>query len=139
MPYFIGLFFVAGSTYMTWKATQLWRHADLVDFFIQTLSFMPFGKEVKRGEIRSLGLTAVSLWGVTTLLLMGLLDVEMTGPTTVLFAITTVIVLLCLLCEISVILFNAPKIVVPPHMRSDPGLLAARKASRSTGPKRLKP
>ncbi|MDQ0585490.1 hypothetical protein [Streptomyces rishiriensis] len=128
MSYFIGLFFVAGSVFMTWKVTQLWRDADLVDHFMQTFSFMPFGKEVKRGEVRSLALTAASLWGVTVLLLLGLLDVDMTGPLTAVFAFALVTVLLSLLCEISVVLFNAPKFVVPPHMRSDPGVLAARRA-----------
>jgi hypothetical protein len=138
MPYFIGLFFVAGSAFMTWKVTQLWRDADLVDDFIQTFSFMPFGKEVKRGEVRSLALTVASLWGVTVLLVLGLVDVDMTGPLTALFAIALVTVLLSLLCEISVVLFNAPKFVVPPHMRSDLGVLAARRANRPGGPRRTR-
>ncbi|MFI6967148.1 hypothetical protein [Streptomyces sp. NPDC050255] len=117
---------------MTWKVTQLWRDADLVDHFMQTFAFMPFGKEVKRGEVRSLALTVMSLWGVTVLLCLGLLDVDMTGPVTVLFALTVVVILLCILCEVAVVLFNAPKFLVPPHMRADLGVLAARRAERAT-------
>ncbi|MFE9820492.1 hypothetical protein [Streptomyces sp. NBC_00236] len=139
MPYFIGLFFVTGSAFMTWKVTQLWRDAGLVDHFMQTFAFMPFGKEVKRGEVRSLALTVVSLWGVTVLLLLGLLDVEMAGPVTVLFALTVVVILLCILCEVAVVLFNAPKILVPPHMRSDLGVLAARRAERAMRMRRTGP
>lgn len=138
MPYFIGIFFLAGSAFMTWKVTQLWRDAGLVDHFMQTFSFLPFGKEVKRGEVRSLALTVASLWGVTVLLLLGLLDVDMNGPLTVLFAMALVTVLLSLLCEISVILFNAPKFVVPPHMRSDLGSMAARRANRTGDPRRTR-
>ncbi|MFI5797466.1 hypothetical protein [Streptomyces sp. NPDC051677] len=136
MQYVIGLLFVAGSAFMTWKVTQLWRDADLVEPFMATFSFMPFGKEVKRGEIRSLALTALSLWGVTVLLFLGLWDVDITGPLTVLFAVALVTVLLCLLCEASVVLFNAPKFVVPPHMRADLGVLAARRANRAGGARR---
>ncbi|KUO12306.1 hypothetical protein [Streptomyces sp. DSM 15324] len=138
MQYFIGLFFVAGSAFMTWKVTQLWRDADLVEHFMATFSFMPFGKEVKRGEIRSLALTVVSLWGVTVLLFLGLLDVDVSGPLTALFAVALGTVLLCLLCEVSVVLFNAPKFVVPPHMRSDLGVLAARRAHRAGGSRRTR-
>ncbi|MHB9861698.1 hypothetical protein [Streptomyces sp. YIM S03343] len=138
MQYFIGLFFLVGSAFMTWKVTQLWRNADLVEEFMVTFSFMPFGKEVKRGEIRSLALTVASLWGATILLFMGLLDVDMSGPVTVLFAVALVTLLLCLPCEVSVVLFNAPKFVVPPHMRSDLGVIAARKANRAGGSRRTR-
>lgn len=99
---------------------------------MQTFAFMPFGKEVKRGEVRSLALTVVSLWGVTILLCLGLLDVEMAGPVTVLIALTVVVILLCILCEVAVVLFNAPKFLVPLHMRADLGVLAARRAERAT-------
>ncbi|MFF0291624.1 hypothetical protein [Streptomyces sp. NPDC005262] len=139
MAYFIGLFWTIGSAFMTWRAVQLWRSADLVDHFTTVFSFLPFGKEVKRGEVRSLGLTAVSLWGVTILFVTGSLDVEMTGSWLALILIAAATVLVCLMCEISVVLFNLPKFVVPPHMRSDLGVLAARRARRANsrrGPRR---
>ncbi|WP_405690822.1 hypothetical protein [Streptomyces sp. NBC_00057] len=98
-------------------------------------SFLPFGKEVKRGEVRSIGLTAVSLWGITVLFLVGSLEIEMTGSGVLLIAIAVVTVLTCAACEASVILFNAPKFVVPPHMRSDQGVLAARRACRASSPR----
>ncbi|MFF3407495.1 hypothetical protein ACFYW8_15075 [Streptomyces sp. NPDC002742] len=138
MYYFIGLFFVTGSAFMTWKVTQLWGNADLVEHFMATFSFMPFGTEVKRGEVRSLALTVVSLWGVTVLFFLGLLDVDLSGPLIALFAVALVTVLLCLLCEVSVVLFNAPKFVVPPHMRSDLGVLAAHRAKRAGGSRRTR-
>ncbi|MFB6990511.1 hypothetical protein [Streptomyces sp. NPDC056304] len=139
MPYFIGFFFLAGSVFMTWRVTQLWRDPGLVDHFVDTFAFMPFGKDVKRGEVRSLALTATSLWGITVLLLIGLTNIELDGPAAVVFAVALLAVLLCLLSEVSVVLLNAPKFVVPPHMRSDPGLLAARRARRTAGTRRHEP
>jgi len=133
--YFLGLFFTIGSAFMTWKAIQLWRDADLVDFFMDTFAFLPFGTEVRRGEVRSIALTAVSLWGVTILLFLGLLDTDMSGAVPGLFLVAVVTVLVCLLCEVSVVLFNAPKFVVPPHMRGEQGALAARRARRTDGRK----
>ncbi|CAM5672686.1 putative protein OS=Streptomyces microflavus OX=1919 GN=Smic_58460 PE=4 SV=1 [Streptomyces microflavus] len=121
---------------MTWRATEPWRRPELVDHFVETFAFMPFGIEVQRGEIRSLALTSVSLWGVTVLL-----DDRPHGhragrrrgrdrprrrprrpglP----------------LCEAGVILFSAPKFARC-AMRSEPGLLAVRRARRAGGPDRL--
>ncbi|WP_405798673.1 hypothetical protein [Streptomyces sp. NBC_01506] len=139
MAYFIGFFFLTGSGFMTWRVTQLWRDPGLVGHFVDTFAFLPFGAEAKRGEVRSLALTTASLWGITVLFLMGATDMELGGPAVVVFAVAVLVVLLCLLAELSVVLFNAPKFVVPPHMRADPGLLAARRARRTAGPNRLEP
>ncbi|MET8055881.1 hypothetical protein ACWECC_16400 [Streptomyces microflavus] len=137
MSYVIGLFFLAGSAFMTWRAAQLWRRPELVDHFVETFAFMPFGIEVKRGEIRSLALTSVSLWGVTVLLTIGLMDAELGGIGAGIVLVVVLVVLVSLLCEAGVILINAPKFAVPPHMRSEPGLLAVRRARRAGGPDRL--
>ncbi|WP_330176536.1 hypothetical protein OG875_25380 [Streptomyces sp. NBC_01498] len=139
MAYFIGFFFLAGSGFMTWRVAQLWRDPGLVGHFVDTFAFLPFGAEVKRGEVRSLALTTASLWGITALFLIGATDVGLDGPVGVGFAVALLVVLLCLLAEVGVVLFNAPKFVVPPHMRADPGLLAARRARRTAGPRRLEP
>ncbi|MEV0220430.1 hypothetical protein [Streptomyces sp. NPDC050704] len=131
MAYFLIAFFALGSVFMTWKAVQLWRDARQVDFFIATFAFLPFGKETKRGEVRSLGLTAASLWGITALIFLGSTDVELTGVALGLFVVALGTVLLCVMLEVAVVLFNTPRFVVPPHMRSDLGVIAARRARRT--------
>ncbi|MFH8978620.1 hypothetical protein [Streptomyces sp. NPDC017890] len=79
MAYAIGLVWMSGASFMTWKAAQLWRNAHLVDFFLASFAVLPFGQEVRRGEVRSVGVTATSLWAIAPLVFLGLLDAEMTG------------------------------------------------------------
>jgi hypothetical protein len=79
VAYAIGLVWMTGAAFMTWKAAQLWRNASLVDFFLASFTVLPFGQEVRRGEVRSVGVTATSLWAITPLVFLGLLDAGMTG------------------------------------------------------------
>lgn len=136
MSYFLGFFFLAGSAFMTWRAVQLWRRPEDVDHFVDTFAFLPFGSEVKRGEVRSLPLTAAALWGITVLLLLGLTGAELDGPTGAVFALAVLVILVSGLTEVCVVLFNMPRFVVPPHMRYEPGVVAARRERRVTGPNR---
>lgn len=117
---------------MSWKARQLWRDADQVPFFMGTFTFLPFGEEVKRGEVRSVGLTAASLWGIALLLLVTWID-EGSVMAGVVFLISTCIIVFSLALEVLVVLFNKPKFVVPPHMRAELGVLANRRARRKKG------
>ncbi|MFE0801363.1 hypothetical protein [Streptomyces sp. NPDC058812] len=136
MAYAIGLVWMAGAAFMTWKAAQLWRNADLVDVFLASFAVLPFGQEVRRGEVRSAGVTATSLWAIASLVFLGLLDAEMTGGQTAVVLIAVLIVLACMACEISIILFNVPARFVPPHMRSEPGavvLWRVRRARKKSG------
>ncbi|MET9560683.1 hypothetical protein [Streptomyces tauricus] len=131
MAYLLVACFALGSAFMTWKAIQLWRDAGQVDLFIAKFTVLPFGGQVKRGEVRSLGLTAASLWGFTALIFLGVTDVELTGTLLVLFAVALAVVLLCVVLEVAVVLFNFPKFVVPPHMRSDLGVIGATRERRA--------
>ncbi|MFD6426824.1 hypothetical protein [Streptomyces sp. NPDC060198] len=118
---------VLGNAFMTWKVVHLWRNPDVADFFSAVL---PFGLVVRRGEVRSAGVTAAALWGVVVVFLMGLFD----GPVASwAVAAGVLIILASALCEMCVILFNAPKFAVPPHMRAEPGVLAARRARKAEG------
>jgi hypothetical protein len=117
---------------MTWKAIQLWRKPELADWYMHTFAFLPFGDDVRRGEVRSVALTATSLWGATLLIWLALLDTDASAPSIILVA-ALVVLLLPVVCEVSVVLFNRPKFVVPPHMRADPGVIAARRRHRKGG------
>lgn len=130
-------FLVVGNAFMTWKAVQLWRDPDLVDFFQGAFTFLPFGPHTRRGEVRSVGLTVVTLWGVVVLLALGTLDAAFSNPVVlVAFAADVLIILGAGLAEVCVILFNAPKFAVPPHMRAEPGVLAARRARKAESTRR---
>ncbi|WP_329390152.1 hypothetical protein OG625_38380 [Streptomyces sp. NBC_01351] len=131
MAYFIGLLWMAGAAFMSWKAVQLWRDADLVDFFLTAFAVLPFGQEVKRGEVRALGVTAIFLWAITPLVLLGTLDAEMTDAQAAIVLVAVVTLLACLACEFSIILFNMPAFIVPPHMRSDLGTVTLWRARRA--------
>jgi hypothetical protein len=77
--------------------------------------------------VRSVGLTAVSLWAIAAMLSLPMLDPDLTGGGMYVVVGAVLIILAALLCEASVVLFNFPKFVVPPHMRADRGVLAARR------------
>ncbi|MFR9780880.1 hypothetical protein ACL02O_33190 [Micromonospora sp. MS34] len=130
MAYYLIAFFTLGPAFMTFKAVQLWRNAELVGFFMNTFAFLPFGKDVRRGEVRSLNLTVASLWAADVLLLVGLTGGELSGFRAGAVVAAVLVILACVCGEVCVVLFNAPKFVVPPHMRTDPGVLAARRARR---------
>ncbi|WP_328687655.1 hypothetical protein OHA74_55140 [Streptomyces phaeochromogenes] len=106
MKYFLFAFFALGSPFMAWKAVQLWRNPDLVDFFMASFTWMPFGKEVKRGEVRSIGLTAASLWGITLLVWLALFDPDASTSSYILVA-APMAILVPAICEVCVVLFNA--------------------------------
>ncbi|GAA4970876.1 hypothetical protein GCM10023257_03550 [Streptomyces hyderabadensis] len=60
----------------------------------------------------------------------------MTDGQAVVALTAVVIVLVCMACEISIILFNVPARFAPPHMRSEPGrvvLWRARRARKKFG------
>lgn len=124
-------FFVLGSGFMTWKVMRLWRNPALVDFFMNAFTFLPFGPAVRRGEVRSLGITVVSVWAIAGLVLLALWDKAPDPATTVLGLVAVLVIMGCLATEVCVILFNRPKFVVPPHMRSEPGVLTARRTKRT--------
>ncbi|WAX76853.1 hypothetical protein [Streptomyces sp. KMM 9044] len=130
MGYILGVsFFFCSAAFMSWKARQLWRDPHQVSFFMTTFTFLPFGEEVKRGEVRSIGLTAASLWGIMLLLLTAWVD-ESSMWNGVIFLLSTCVILLSLTLEMLVILFNQPKFIVPPHMRSELGILANNRTRR---------
>ncbi|MFI2780823.1 hypothetical protein [Streptomyces sp. ALB3] len=130
MIYALTSFFVLGACFMTWKAFQLWRDPALVDFFLSVFTFLPFGPDARRGEVRSLAITVVSLWAISFLVVAGLWSDDV-GDSLDLAGLAAVVVIIgCLVAEACVILFNRPKCLVPPHMRSEQGALAKRRKTR---------
>ncbi|MGW6582647.1 hypothetical protein ACWF76_25280 [Streptomyces globisporus] len=127
MTYALFAFFALGAAVMSTKAAQLWNDADRVDEIMRSFTFLPLGPAAKRGEVRSLGLTAASLWGVALLMMLAAVDSDLSGPALVGFGVAVLLVLVSLALEFAVVLFNAPKFVVPPHMRADAGVLNRRR------------
>ncbi|MCX5395699.1 hypothetical protein [Streptomyces sp. NBC_00102] len=134
MAVYVGVlgFFLVGNVFMTWKAFQLWRDPDVADFFEAAFTVLPLGPDARRGVVRSAGITVVTMWGVVLLLLAGT-----GGPVFMWIVLVDVLIILVLaLCEVCVILFNVPKFAVPPHMRAEPGVFAARRARKAEGARR---
>lgn len=69
----------------------------------------------------------------------GLSDSNHGWTTTALAVVAVATIPVCVFLEILVVLFNIPKFVVPPHMRSDPGAIAARRARRTAQQNRRSP
>ncbi|WP_327354508.1 hypothetical protein [Streptomyces sp. NBC_01304] len=136
MAYVLALWWITGVPFMTWKVVQLWRNADRVEFFMLAFTCLPFGKEVRRGRVRALGATVVTLWGAALLFFLGLYDVELTGAWPIVGLVAAVALLGGFACDLTVVLFNRPKWIVPPHMRSEAGVIAARRAVRAKEPRR---
>ncbi|MFD6531785.1 hypothetical protein [Streptomyces sp. NPDC060184] len=135
MVLYVGVlgFFLVGNGFMTWKAAQLWRDPGVADFFEGAFTSLPFGPDTRRGMVRSTGITVLTLWGVVVLLLTGS-DPGADDPVSMWVVVVDVLIILALaLCEVCVILFNAPKFAVPPHMRAEPGVFAARRARKAGG------
>ncbi|GAA4912616.1 hypothetical protein ACFPM3_23945 [Streptomyces coeruleoprunus] len=132
MYYVIAAFLGTALVFMTWRAIRLWRHPEVIDDFSTAFAFLPFGEDVRRGEVRSVLLTVITMWSAAVLFVGGLTltEAEISTAGAYVAAGAVLVILLCLLCELSVILFNRPKFVVPPHMRADLGVLAARRARR---------
>ncbi|WP_155054775.1 hypothetical protein [Streptomyces blattellae] len=132
MAIFLTCFWAVGTPFLTWKTIQLWRDPEQVAFFERGFTFLPFGPEVRRGEVRSLAVTAVGVWAITVLVLVGVWDAEgeMRMASLIAFVCAFLLLMTCVVVEVAVILFNRPKFVVPPHMRSDPGVIAERRSRR---------
>ncbi|MFF7364447.1 hypothetical protein [Streptomyces sp. NPDC008125] len=133
MALYVGVlgFFVVGNAFMTWKAVRLWRDPAVADFFEVAFTFLPFGPDARRGMVRSANITVVTLWCVVLLLLTGS-DAGADDPVSLWIVVVSVLIILAsAVCEACVILFNAPKFAVPPHMRAEPGVFGARRARKA--------
>lgn len=134
----IGIVLIVGvaiSAFWSWMTIKLWKDPKQVEFFMISLSILPLGESGKRGEVRAAALTAVTLWGLVIGVIWSMIPSggdHASGATTgraIMFVIIALIVG-PLLLEISVVLFNRPRFVVPPHMRSDAGALPEALAKR---------
>ncbi|MFE0515270.1 hypothetical protein [Streptomyces sp. NPDC058964] len=96
-----------------------------------TFGYLPYGPDVTRGAVRALGLTVVICWDAAALVFVAVLDLPMTGGVLTVLGVVIVTLLLSVPATVSVILFNVPKFVVPPHMRADPGVFGAWRARRA--------
>lgn len=92
----------------------------------------PFGKPSWRGAARSYTAAAPCL----VLILLAFTAQELLGTETaagdVALVVGTVLGLGALLIVASITPFNRPRLLVPPHLRSEPGLLAERRRRRTS-------
>lgn len=125
-PFVVSLSLVAMSLIAVAMLPLLLRNR--IQLYDKLNEWWPFGEELLRGYIRSIPVAvpasvAASMFLVaTTAADAGIIPNEWT---TAVKSVVTPVILLSLIGIITVILLNRPKTIVPPHLRSQPGALAA--------------
>ncbi|MGW3295286.1 hypothetical protein ACWC9S_15045 [Streptomyces xiamenensis] len=122
LPIFFMALMVAGFAFLCW---QVWRNGKIrnrpvVEIMQQALWSAPFSDEVKRGMVRGMVATGGMISSLTVCLLFFRLNGGEIRLHSFLFFLGFISFLFS---HISIIAFNFPKFLVPPHMRSEKGVL----------------
>lgn len=127
------LVILAGLWY-GWVARQAWRSREYAEVLVDRLSNFPCTVEFSRGMARAVLPTSVSFTCLGAMILTAGLGLGVSGAAhTALFDLARVFLALDLLCAAGfygVALFNRPRILALPHMRDEPGSVAARRGGR---------
>ena len=123
------------SGFSFWQVNRLWhspRNADYMLFFIRRL----FSEQVRHGAVRGLLPLAIG----NALAAAGVLDVGISHPTTgkpdageIAAAVLFGLMLVTFALHATIILFNRPRWLVPPHMRRERGRLTSSNPAGYTG------
>lgn len=117
------------AVYGVWVTIHLWKNPTRIVHFQRAFAGLARNPEVRRGMIRSMPMIAASLVCIAVALAIGALGWTGDLAMAAVFGMLIIGVPVFLLLEILVVLLNSPKILVPPHMRSDRGVLHRRSAS----------
>jgi hypothetical protein len=93
-------------------------------------SWWPFGNALLRGWIR---MTPVAIAGIWIMLAIVAIGIPSTGaePGSALYALgyllipLTLLLFACFAVMVTIVLFNRPRFLVAPHLRTDPGAISA--------------
>lgn len=125
-----------GSTILLFRLPAFWRGETSPSSLASMRPVWPFGESSLRGAVRAGGLGLVGFAGLMVAALGGDLVHVLEQETVVRFVIATLaltgdmVALVCLAGSVSVVLFNRPRIVVPPSMRDQPGVISAWRMGR---------
>lgn len=112
-----------------WQAHRLWRDPSYAGRMMLFNSVLPFSKGVRRGAVRGALPLAVGLGlAAAGVIVVAVVNPKPGHPT--IGAIAGVVcfglMLVAFAFHVAIIWFNHPLWLVPPHMREDKGIVAAR-------------
>jgi hypothetical protein len=117
---FVGMIILAAGS--TWLAPRIWsgRYRPALAAFE---AWLP--SSIARGTIRALAFNPVFLWlAAAFMLAAGLRPIPAGGTNEPLPFLLALLAAAALGISGSIVFFNRPKSLVPPHMRSEPGAVA---------------
>jgi hypothetical protein len=124
---------VAAVVFGPWLCTKVWRDPAFADQMTQSGRVLPFSNATSRGVTRGM----IGLWAGLGFIGAGTVTVALTlsTPTHTSTATITAVVLYCLgvlgiALNVTIIWFNRPRSLVPPHMRDEDGLFTAWRKAR---------
>jgi hypothetical protein len=118
----VGMF----TVWMAISAVRLWRDPSRADQIMAAYSVLPVSQAVRRGTVRGAWPRAVVLACVTAIVPIGSVATDaqlQAGPLRVAALALVGLLILAGLVQLSIILFNRPRWIVPPAMRAEPGIL----------------
>jgi hypothetical protein len=117
--------------------SRVWRDPAYADLMARSGRVLPFSKATSRGVTRGM----IGLWAGLAFIGAGTIAVALTlsGPTHTNSAVITAVTLygiglLGIALNVTIIWFNRPRFLVPPHMRGEDGLFTAWRKSRHMPP-----
>jgi hypothetical protein len=117
------------TIYSAVSAVRLWSHPDRADRILAAYAGLPFGPRVRRGTVRGAWPRTAILASVTGIALIGTApthaDLVARKPNAVIAVILIALLLIAGLLQLSIILVNRPRFIVPRYMRAEPGVLFA--------------
>ncbi|MGW0577919.1 hypothetical protein ACWD25_18535 [Streptomyces sp. NPDC002920] len=133
----VGLLAICGAGVKAYLTIRLWKDPGSVTLHGGAMRIYPLSEEFRRGMVRASVATAAGLaFGGLLVLADGIWRQSHQGPAQgVMLDILRASlagILLCGVVYLSIALFNVPKFLVPPHMRNEPGSIAARQKNRTS-------
>jgi hypothetical protein len=135
----IALAIVVGllTIYLVISAVRLWHDPARADRIDSAYAVLPFGPRVRRGTVRGAWPRAAILACVTGIVLLGTAPTHAqlaAGKADAVIAVVLIgLLLVAGLLQLSIILVNRPRWIVPPHMRAEPGVLSAADHAKGSG------
>ncbi|MGX1546635.1 hypothetical protein [Streptomyces adustus] len=127
----LGAVFLTAGVYHALRGTpQTWRDPDRARRTTDALTGLPFGPEVRRGVVRGAVLMTANMFLLGGGLVCGALwsgqGTAGGGTLFWMFMASVGLTLVSVVLGLLIIWFNVPKVLVPPHMRDEPGLVTRR-------------
>ncbi|WP_424641211.1 hypothetical protein [Embleya sp. AB8] len=112
---------------LTNRTTDIWRSARVADDIVFAFRALPLGDPARRGLVRAMALVAIQMWCLSIVIAVSpwfAADGKTSGAFWgYLSSIAILVAMAVAVIQATVILFNRPRTVVAPHMRSERGIL----------------